>query len=129
MTQIQFRGLRGRWGITPHTLQMRKQINALQRKKLLHYANNEDPIEALNKYYEEKATNNKKVRNSLATHQRYMKQMKSSVPEEKMDKDEMKSSELTENINHDRQAKQFKKEGSQTSDLSTLREKFKTINF
>ncbi|RAT94015.1 hypothetical protein [Brevibacillus sp. Leaf182] len=118
----------GRWGITPHTLQMRKQINALQRNKLLHYANNVDPIEALNKYYEEKATNNKKVRNSLATHQRYIKQMESQVPEQKKDMSETKPSEHAKPINHDRQSKQSNKGGSQASDLSKLREKFKTIN-
>lgn len=60
----------GKWGISPHSLQVRKQINKLRKLKLLHFAYFDDPIECYHRYLQEQARVNRKDRNRLATLQR-----------------------------------------------------------
>lgn len=55
----------GKWGISPHTLQVRKQINRLRNQKLLHYTSSDDPIQCYQRYLEKNAKNNKSNRNRL----------------------------------------------------------------
>lgn len=56
----------GKWGLIPHTLQIRKQINKLKNKKLLNFTTMDDPIEAYHKFLLEKSISNKSDRNKLA---------------------------------------------------------------
>ena len=55
----------GKWGIIPHSLQIRKKINKLRQNKLIYFTNNDDPIEAYNNYLLEGAKKNKNSRNQL----------------------------------------------------------------
>ncbi|NUU75389.1 hypothetical protein [Paenibacillus xylanilyticus] len=45
----------GKWGITPHTLQVRREIFRLKRKKLIRYSSSENPIEVYQKFLGEGA--------------------------------------------------------------------------
>lgn len=56
----------GKWGITPHSLQIRKQINKLRNNKLLHISAADDPIECYQRYLEQNAIKNRSSRNKLA---------------------------------------------------------------
>lgn len=40
----------GKWGVTPHSLQLRKAINQARNKKLIHYTSTDDPIEIYRNY-------------------------------------------------------------------------------
>ncbi|TPG81259.1 transposase [Brevibacillus laterosporus] len=111
----------GRWGITPHSLQMRKQVNGLARKKLLHYTNLDDPIDALHKYLEVKATNNKKYRTKLAAVQRYQEQN----PEN--DSINLKKKNKTNLSDSTNKNKVVTSKANDSDDLSVLRKRFKTI--
>lgn len=108
----------GRWGITPHTLQMRKQVNALYRKRLLHYTNLDDPVEALQHYLESKAIRDKKSRTKLAAAKRYLDQNKDDA---KQAKEEQTSCSRSNAI-------QSHKTKRTEEELASLRKKFKTIN-
>lgn len=55
----------GKWGITPHSLQVRKQINKLRREKLIHFTSYDDPIEIYQRYLESQAKKSKKDRSRL----------------------------------------------------------------
>jgi putative transposase len=72
----------GKWGISPHTLQIRKQINKLRSQKLLHYTSADDPIECYHRYLEEKAKSNKTSRNKLADLKRKQKDHTNKDPQE-----------------------------------------------
>ncbi|MGC6588815.1 hypothetical protein ACPV3A_28200 [Paenibacillus sp. Dod16] len=63
----------GKWGLTPHTLQMRKQINKLKNDRILEFGYNDDPVQIYLNYLSEKATTNKKDRNKLAAAQKHQK--------------------------------------------------------
>src|ERR1051326_898506 len=65
------------WGITPHTLEMRKAINVLKKKRLLFLSDNQDPIPVYLRYLEE-AANNKKNTQAYAKARDYLKRQKSS---------------------------------------------------
>ncbi len=69
----------GKWGLIPHTLQVRKQINRLRNKKLLNFTYMDDPIEAYHKYLLEKSVTNKSERNKLAELQKKLKSDESST--------------------------------------------------
>ncbi|QDX94072.1 hypothetical protein EEL30_18340 [Brevibacillus laterosporus] len=114
----------GRWGITPHSLQMRKQINALSRKKLLSYTQLDDPIEALQNYLVSKASNNKKSRTKLAATKHYRDQNPISSVDKS--KDNQTNSEINEKSNF--KNKQPLSAQNTDQELSALRKKFKTIN-
>lgn len=46
----------GKWGNSPHTLQVRREIFRLKRKKLLRFTEYDDPIEVYHRYLDEGAT-------------------------------------------------------------------------
>lgn len=56
----------GKWSIQKHSLKVRKAINQLKNKKLIHFTNNEDPIDVFYKYLADKSRKSKKTRNSLS---------------------------------------------------------------
>lgn len=63
----------GYWGITPHSLKIRNAINKFKRERYFHYTEDEDPIDAFQAFLEEKAINDKKLRNLLAEVKSYKK--------------------------------------------------------
>jgi hypothetical protein len=65
------------WGITPHTLEMRKAIHLLKKKRLLFLSENQDPIPAYLKYLSQ-AANNKKNTHAYAKAQDYLRRQESS---------------------------------------------------
>lgn len=67
----------GKWALTPHTLQVRKEIYKLRRKKLLNFLSKEDPIEIYYKYLNESSKSNKNDRNKLASLQKSLTSVKS----------------------------------------------------
>jgi putative transposase len=69
----------GKWGVTPHSLQMRKQINKLRNLKLLHYTSMDCPVEAYQKYLELKAVTHKSSRNNLAKVRSLRKQAEKEI--------------------------------------------------
>ncbi|MGG3871113.1 hypothetical protein [Brevibacillus laterosporus] len=115
----------GKWGVSPHSLQMRKQINGLVRKKILYYFQYEDPIDALHKYLEEKATNNKKSRTRLAATQRYLEEQQYSHPQEK---EKQKKNRTPKASTVPVLTNQTVSNIKELDDLDSLRKKFKTIN-
>ncbi|MGM0883099.1 MAG: hypothetical protein ACQEXQ_18935 [Bacillota bacterium] len=50
----------GKWSLTPHTLQMRKAINLLKVKKLIHFTQWDDPIFVYHEYLLSQVKNKKK---------------------------------------------------------------------
>lgn len=90
----------GKWGITPHTLETRKRIFDLKRRKLIHFTYYDDPIIIYLDYLESEAQTSKRARNQWAGTKRYMndenqkKQHNSSSTEESK-----KSEKNTKQIN------------------------------
>ncbi|MBP1931986.1 hypothetical protein [Ammoniphilus resinae] len=60
----------GKWGIRPHSLKTRKEINKLRNRKILQFATMDDPIEVYHQYLLTSAKTNKNERNRLAQMQR-----------------------------------------------------------
>lgn len=56
----------GKWGIKPHTLKMRKEINKLKKNKYIHINSTDDPIEIYHEFLIKKSVKNKTSRNKLA---------------------------------------------------------------
>lgn len=56
----------GKWSITPHTLQTRKEINKLKANKHLHFTQLDDPIEIYQRYLARSAEEKKSDRTRLA---------------------------------------------------------------
>lgn len=56
----------GKWGIRPHTLQTRKEINRLKTNKLIHFTQSDDPIEIYQRFLAQNALNKKSDRTRLA---------------------------------------------------------------
>ncbi|GGB52852.1 hypothetical protein [Fictibacillus barbaricus] len=56
----------GKWRLRKHTLALRKTINRLKNKKMLHFTSEDDPIEKYGEYLREKAKSKKSSRNKLA---------------------------------------------------------------
>lgn len=81
----------GKWGITPHSLQVRKQINQLKKRKLLHYTNQDDPIDCYHKYLQEQSKTKRSSRNRLAKLQREQQatQITPSIVKDNQNKDEI----------------------------------------
>lgn len=50
----------GKWGITPHSLQVRREIFRLKRKKLLRYTSSDNPIEIYQRFLEEGAQSSRR---------------------------------------------------------------------
>ncbi|MEB1806015.1 MAG: hypothetical protein LPK26_01730 [Bacillaceae bacterium] len=57
----------GKWALTPHSLQVRKEIFKLRHKKLLNFTFKEDPIEIYHRYLKESSKTNKRDRNKLGS--------------------------------------------------------------
>lgn len=70
----------GKWSLTPHTLQMRKAINQLVVKKLIHYTQWEDPIFVYYEYLATQAKEGKKRATNKVTQVREV--MKKAVEEQ-----------------------------------------------
>jgi hypothetical protein len=73
------------WGITPHTLEMRKAILTLQKKRLLYLSDNQDPVTEYLKYLAS-ASQNKRNTQAYAKARNHLKRqehrkMKSEPPE------------------------------------------------
>lgn len=71
----------GKWGLVPHSLQTRKEINRLRNRKLLHYCNEENPIEIYREYLASKAQTTKPSRNKLERVRGEGKQLTAVQPE------------------------------------------------
>ncbi|MFJ7310830.1 hypothetical protein [Peribacillus frigoritolerans] len=56
---------KGKWSLKPHSLDIRKQINKLRSNGLIHFTQQDDPIEIYFTHLREKAKNSKKARNAL----------------------------------------------------------------
>lgn len=63
----------GKWGVAPHSLQLRKQINKLKNRKQIFFTFMDDPIMIYEKYLKEKSKTNKRERNRLASLDKYKK--------------------------------------------------------
>jgi putative transposase len=50
----------GKWGLTPHTLQVRKEIFKLKRLKLFHFTTSDDPVKVYQRFLEEGAKTKKR---------------------------------------------------------------------
>ncbi|MFB5089331.1 hypothetical protein PGC35_19405 [Psychrobacillus sp. PGGUH221] len=55
----------GKWSIKKHSLRIRKAINKLNYRKVLHFLNEDDPIEIYHNYLKTKAKTNRTKRNEL----------------------------------------------------------------
>lgn len=64
---------KGFWGRTPHTLEMRREINRARINQLIHYTENDDPIHVYIDYLSKEAPKNKKIRSKLAKFQKSLK--------------------------------------------------------
>lgn len=55
----------GKWGLVPHSLKTRKEINRLRGRKLIHFCNEENPIEVYRDFLATRAKNTKSSCNKL----------------------------------------------------------------
>lgn len=55
----------GKWGLVPHSLKTRKEINRLRDRKLIHFCNEENPMEVYRDYLVNKAKSTKSSCNKL----------------------------------------------------------------
>src|SRR5690606_6018036 len=94
-TEFGFLTAAGKWGITPHTLQMRKQINKLVRRKIIYLSETDDPVDSLHNHLEQRAKKNKKSRNELE-HVRQYRSHHKSTPEADTTSSEIVTSQKTE---------------------------------
>lgn len=68
---------RGGWVLRPHDLATRKAINHLRIRKLIHFLETDDPVEAYYAYLAEQAPKSRKARTQIA---RIQKQSESAPP-------------------------------------------------
>ncbi len=71
----------GKWGVIPHSLQLRKQINKLVNRRLLHFTTSDDPIEIYQRYLESELKKSKSARNKIAELNRSKKNTNINQPE------------------------------------------------
>lgn len=83
----------GKWSLTQHSLKMRKQINLLKRRKLLHFTTWDDPIYMYLEYLKTKAA---KGRKSNANTYANAKQVTERNKPDELDKQEREVIELEE---------------------------------
>ncbi|MBT2728159.1 hypothetical protein J7E63_14555 [Bacillus sp. ISL-75] len=117
-SELGFLQAQGRWGIRKHSLKTRKEIFKLKKKKLIHFTDQDDPIEIFLTYLEKNAKNSRKARNELAAQKRdlrkeYLGKVEQTPP---------KPPETTLNHLPQRQAQNTKRE-------PTTRKFFKTYNY
>lgn len=108
----------GKWGISPHSLQVRKQINKLRRLKLLHFTNYDDPIECYHSYLQEQAKSNRSDRNRLAALQRSQKKAKKQIDSKESSPDENQIDNVVPIL-----------EAPTKKVINTDRKRFKTITY
>lgn len=56
----------GKWGVTPHTLKMRKAITALKKRRVIDYLDHDDPVMVYMEYLQQKAPSSKKSAKDFA---------------------------------------------------------------
>ncbi len=115
----------GKWGVTPHSLRVRKQINMLREKKLIHLTTFDDPIDAYHRYLEVNSVKNKKDRNKLASLEKALSNKKDSIKSEEHEVAERKTKHEYPKASNEYETKQDK----QDDKLNTMRHKFKTFTF
>jgi Integrase core domain. len=115
----------GKWGVVPHNLQTRKQINKLKREKLLQLSTMEDPIEVYHRYLEKRALDNKSDRNKLANLKRQLSN--NSLKPKSMDK--TITTEVDQAVTSTKKTVEYKtrEELSIEDDDSSFDDKFRTI--
>ncbi|MEG6520871.1 hypothetical protein [Desulfotomaculum sp. 1211_IL3151] len=69
----------GKWGLVPHSLKTRKEINRLRDRKLIYFCNEDDPIEVYREYLVKKAKSTKSSCNKLERVRIEAKQIHSTV--------------------------------------------------
>jgi putative transposase len=112
----------GKWGIIPHTLRMRKQINQLIHRKVLFISQMDDPVECLQRYLEEEAEKKKKPRNQLENLRRYQQQLNGKEPN-------VEEKNKNQSIAPQHEKYPSNKEQESNKELNSLRQRFKTITF
>lgn len=88
-TELDFVRAKGPWGKRPHSLRTRQVINKLTREGKLRYDSHESPVDALERYWEEKSEKTKSARNKLADLRRYKVPVRISEPE--IDADDLRT--------------------------------------
>lgn len=115
----------GKWSLTPHTLQMRKAINLLRAKKLIHFTQWDDPIFVYHEYLLSQVKDKKKnPANQIAKVQqvfRRAEEEKGTTPSEVLALEH-------EKINALEQARE-QHEKLQASQTITSARRFKTITY
>lgn len=78
--ELGFLRVSGKWVMTPHSLETRKAINSMRRKKTDYFLDKDDYVQA---YYDHLATSNSKAdKNRLAHEQRYQKEQSQQKEDE-----------------------------------------------
>lgn len=60
----------GKWGVVPHSMQTRKEINRLRKRKLLHFTTEDNPIDCYHRFLETQSISKKSSRNKLVEERR-----------------------------------------------------------
>jgi hypothetical protein len=111
----------GKWGIIPHSLRMRKQINQLIHRKVLFISQMDDPVECLQRYLEEEAEKKKKPRNQLENLRRYQ-QLNGKEPNIQNNKNQS-------TLPQHEKLPSTKEQDTKKNELNSLRQRFRTITF
>ncbi|MFX3634427.1 MAG: hypothetical protein ACE3L7_00155 [Candidatus Pristimantibacillus sp.] len=113
----------GKWSLTPHSLQMRKTINMLKAKKLIHFTQWDDPIFVYHEYLLSQTRHKKKdTANQIAKVQQVIR--KSKEEEAKQRSEELtKQHEQIDALDKARE----QQEKLQIAQTTTSIRKFKTI--
>ena len=115
----------GKWSLTPHNLQIRKAINLLKSKKLIHFTQWDDPIFVYHEYLLSQVKDKKKqTANQIAKVQQVIRK----AEEEKGITPSEVFAMQNENINVLEKARE-QQEQLQSSTTSTSTRRFKTITF
>lgn len=121
----------GKWGVIPHSLKVRKQINKLIREKQVHIVNSDDPIQVYKEYLQSKAIVNKAARNRIAAqnlaNKRYAEKdmEQSNMPQNQYNS----KAENNEDENCDKTIVEIKTKKENQNELNAFRNKFKTITY
>lgn len=106
----------GKWGLTPHTLQMRKHINKLKNDRILEFGYNDDPVQIYLNYLSEKATTNKKDRNRLAAAQKHQKDFEEKPQQSKSITESESPPELSNTHVKPQQTRKIEKKTDEVND-------------
>ncbi|MGM8216355.1 hypothetical protein ACLIA0_12360 [Bacillaceae bacterium W0354] len=108
---------KGKWSLRKHSLEMRQTINKLHRKGLIHFTNEDDPIDILFEYLRMKSKNHKPSRNQLVSFESEMKtsDIKNSIQEKMIVSSSKEHSEEEDyNKNHRRRTTYVRHERRRT---------------